>query len=141
MRWSPGDRQILRASEGKIAPQLLPAFHWHDVGYGPTDALLECRRDLPVRHRIPKRHNISEIEPLPYVISHGKSRIAVRNLARLEDFSETHHHQRTIAERRQRGGHLPRVEGAERLRQTHCRMGGSIVVFQSKLPPLGLEGV
>ncbi len=32
MRWGLGDRQILRASKGEIAPQLLPAFHWHDVG-------------------------------------------------------------------------------------------------------------
>ena len=120
---------------------MLPAFRWHDIHQSPADPLLECRRNLTVRERIPKHHNVVEIDALTHAISHRDILISIRNPARLEELSETQGHQRAITERCQRGGHVLHVEGADPLCQAYRRMGCGIVVCQGELPCLALDGI
>src|SRR5438094_7017864 len=134
MRGGPGDWEVLYLpTEEKIPLPLLRTVRRHHIHEGAADALPERGSDLTVRQGIAKRHNVLHINLLTYGLSHRELGVSIRQLAALQEFAETYNHQRTIAERRQRGGHVLSVEGTEACRQAHRSLRGGRAVAQGEL--------
>src|SRR5262245_12635601 len=130
----PGDREVLHlTAEEKIALPLLLTVRRHYIHEGAADPLSERWGDLSVRQGIAKRDYVVHIDTLTYRLRHGNAGVAIRQLATLHDFSQTHHDQCTRAERGQRGGYMLSVKGTETFRQAHRRMRGRSAVLQGKL--------
>jgi len=91
MRRGPGDREVLHlAAQEKIAlPLLLTVCRYH-IHEGAADPLSERWGDLPVRQGIAKRDHVVHIDPLTDRLRHGNAGVAIRQLAMLHDFSQTH---------------------------------------------------
>ena len=134
VRGRPGDGEVVHfPAQGKIALPLVRTVRGHDIHEGPADALPQRWRDLPVGEGIAKQDHVVQRDPLTDRLRHGQKRVAVRDLAMLDDLPQTHQHQRTRTECRQGGGHLPSVQDTEPFREAHRRMRGRCAVLQGEL--------